>query len=336
MPAATLHVTFVELLADADVPRAIAHAISSHLRHARLGAMLYDVPFYSNVVLMAIRYGLKRPAEVRPLGTLIHHGGEAAGLYANLLARLHRATKVPADARLALMAGAASHIALDAAQHDLVRFIARRQMAATGKGDESFHHRIAEKFHSLFFHLETFGEDIIGTPRWRERTRLTEGASLIFRRHEPAVTAAWLAALRDTYGFAPTVTEWTSQLRAFVRFGAMTSIYPARRNSRLYSTAEKRRTFYSNDLFHFPDHMDAATRLAVRTLVLSLDYYEAGRFDAESRGKFIAELALPARISVPEAADAPNPYPVPPLPDRYRAAATAAAGGRTRAPRPAR
>jgi len=66
MPAATLHLTFVELLADADVPPTVADAIRAQIRHARLGAMLYDVPFYSNVVLMAIRYGLKRPAEVRP------------------------------------------------------------------------------------------------------------------------------------------------------------------------------------------------------------------------------------------------------------------------------
>jgi hypothetical protein len=318
MPAATLHLTFVELLADADVPPKVAHAIPARLRHARLGAMLYDVPFYSNVVLMAIRYGLKRPAEVRPLGTLIHHGGEAAGLYANLVARLRHAERLARDTRLALMAGAASHIALDAAPHDLVRFIARRQMAAAGRGDESFHHRIAEKFHSLFFHVDRYGRDMIGTREWLERTRLTEGASIIFRRHEPAVTAAWLGALRDTYGSAPTVAEWTSQLRAFVQFGVLTSSYPARRNSRLYATAAKRRTYYSNERFHFPDHMDAATHLAERMLALSLEYYEGGRFDDGSRRRFIDELDLPQRISVPEATDAPHPYVVPPLPARLR------------------
>jgi hypothetical protein len=328
MPAATLHLTFVELLADADVPREIARAIRARLRHARLGAMLYDVPFYSNVVLMAIRYGLSRPAETRPLGTLIHHGGEAAGLYANLVARLKRAEKLSRDTRLALMAGAASHIALDAAQHDLMRFIARRQMAATGKGDESHHHRLAEKFQSLFFHVETFGKDIIGTREWLDRTRLTEGASIIFRRHEPAVTAAWLGALRDTYGSAPTVAEWTSQLRAFVHFGLLTSSYPARRNSRLYGTPDKRRLYYSNELFHFPDHMDAATRLAERMLALSQDFYEAGRFDDGARRRFLDELALPARISVPEATDAPNPYVVPPLPRRLVAQRARAGGSR--------
>ena len=320
MPAATLHLTFVELLADADVAAEVARAIRARIRHARLGAMLYDVPFYSNVVLMAIRYGLSRPAEARPLGTLIHHGGDATGLYANLVARLRRAKGLPRDVRLALLAGAASHIALDAAQHDLVRFVARRQMAASGRGDESYHHRIVEKFQSLFFHVDTFGRDIIGTREWLERTRLTEGASIVFRRHEPGVTAAWLGALRDTYGTAPTVAEWTSQLRAFVHFGLLTSSYPARRNSRLYGTPEKRRIYYSNELFRFPDHMDAATRLAERMLALSLEYYEAGRFDDPRRRRFIDELALPRRISVPEAADAPRPYVVPPLPARLRPA----------------
>ena len=317
MPAATLHLTFVELLADADIASAVARAIRARVRHARLGAMLYDVPFYSNVVLMAIRYGLSRPAEARPLGTLIHHGGDATGLYANLVARLRLADTLPRNVRLALLAGAASHIALDAAQHDLMRFIARRQMKAAGKGDESHHHRLAEKFQSLFFHVDRFGRDIIGTREWLERTRLTEGASIVFRRHEPAVTAAWLGALRDTYGNAPTVAEWSSQLRAFVHFGLLTSGYPARRNSQLYGTPEKRRIYYSNELFHFPDHMDAATRLAERMLALSLEYYEAGRFDAPRRRQFIDELALPRRISVPEATDAPQPYEVPPLPARF-------------------
>jgi hypothetical protein len=317
MPAATLHLTFVELLADAGVEPEVARAIRARVRQARLGAMLYDVPFYSNVVLMAIRYGLSRPAEARPLGTLIHHGGLAAALYANLVTRLRRAAELPRDDRLALLAGAASHIALDAAQHDLMRFIARRQMAAAGKGDESHHHRLAEKFQSLFFHVDRFGRDIIGTREWLERTRLTEGASIIFRRHEPAVTTAWLGALRDTYGDAPTEAEWTSQLRAFVHFGLLTSSYPARRNSRLHGTPEKRRTYYSNELFHFPDHMDAATRLAERLLTLSLEYYDDGRFDEATRRRFIGELALPRSIAVPEATDAPKPYEVPPLPARF-------------------
>jgi len=316
VPAATLHVTFVDLLADAAVPPPMAAAIRARLRHARLGAMLYDVPFYRNLALMAVRYGLKRPAEPRPLGTLIHHGGDSLTLFGNLIARLRGEPRIPEDVRLALIAGAGSHIVLDVAHHDLVRFIARRQMASGERGDESHHHRRAEKFQSLFFHVDRYGRDIIGTREWLARTRLCENASMLWPRHEPAVSTAWLGALHDTYGAAPTDAEWAAHLRAFVHFGVLTSGYMARRNSRLHGTPENRRTYYSNDLFHFPDHMEAATRLAERTLALSLEHYEEGRFDPESQERFVADLALPGRISVPEAAAAPRPIVVPPLPDR--------------------
>jgi hypothetical protein len=313
--------TFVDLLADAAIPAPMATAIRARLRHARLGAMLYDVPFYSNLALMAVRYGLKRPGEARPLGTLIHHSGEALTLYANLIARLRNEAAIPDDVRLALIAGAGSHIVLDVAHHDLVRFIARRQMALGERGNETVHHQRAEKFQSLFFHVDRYGRDIIGTREWLARTRLCENASMLWPRHEPAVSAAWLGALRDTFGTAPSDAEWAAHLRAFVHFGVLTSGYMARRNSRIQGTPENRRIYYSNDLFHFPDHMEAATRLAERTLCLSFDYLEAGRFAPQDRRQLVADLAMPGRISVPEAAPSPRPIVVPPLPRRLSATA---------------
>ncbi|HEY3353835.1 MAG TPA: hypothetical protein VGQ83_11345 [Polyangia bacterium] len=319
MPGATLHVTFIDLLQDAAIPAPFAQAIAAHPRLAHYGAMALDLPYYGNMALMAIRYGLNRPAEFRPWGKRIHDEGGAVPIFARLCARMRDASAVPEAGRLALLAGVASHIALDVAQHDLVRFIARRE-AARGEGDESFHHRYAEKFHSMFFHLDRFGRDVIGSPEWLELTRLTEGGSLLWRRHDPAVTGLWLGALADHYGDAPTVSQWTDWQRNFIHFGFLTSGFLAARNTRLYSTPENRRIYYSNDLFHFPDHMDAAFRLAERMLTLTAEYLDAGRFDDGARKQFLADLQLPKSLGWPESTTPPHPYEVPPLPARRRQA----------------
>ncbi len=320
MPGATLHITFSSLIADADLPPRFATAIRNNLRYAHFGSMALDLPYYGNMALMALRYGLNRPAEFRAWGKRIHDDGGAVPVYSRLCARVAEPGPLGEEARLALLAGVASHIALDVAQHDLVRFIARRE-AGRGHGDESFHHRYAEKFHSMFFHLDHFGRDPIGSPEWLALTKLAPRGSMVWRRHEPAVTQLWLGALADHYGDAPTVGQWTSWLRNFIHFGFLTSGYLARRNTRLYSTAENRRVYYSNDLFHVPDHMDAATRLAGRILTLTAEYLDAGRFDDRSRRQFIDDLQLPQSLGWPDATNAPHPYVVPPLPARQRQAA---------------
>jgi hypothetical protein len=320
VPGATLHITFVDLLKDAPIPAPFAHAIAAHPRYARYGAMALDMPYYGNMAVMAIRYGLNRPAEFRAWGKRIHDEGGAVPIYARLCARVLEPSPVPEQARLAILAGVASHIALDVAQHDLVHYIARHE-AARGNGDESFHHRYAEKFHSMFFHLDRFGRDLIGSPRWRELTKLSPDASLLWRRHEPGVTKLWLSALADHYGDAPSIRQWTEWLRNFIHFGFLTSGYMAARNTRLYSTPENRRIYYSNDLFHFPDHMDAAFRLAERILAVTSDYLEAGCFDDRARAQLLADLQLPRSLGFPEATSPPHPYEVPPLPVRLRQAA---------------
>jgi hypothetical protein len=321
VPAATLHITFAELLADAAVPQPVAHAIRARPRYARLGAMLHDLPYYGNMVVAAIRYGLNRPTAYNEWGKRIHVDGSAAPILAHLVARLHGVTDVSGDARLALLAGAVSHLALDAALHDLVRFCAQREMQTQG-GDEDFHHKKTEKLHSLFFHFERFGRDLLGHPSWLDRTRLMPEASLWRRRHRPALTEAWLGAIADHYGGAPSVTEWTAWLRNFVHFGFLTSGYLTRRNSRIHATDELRRVYYTNDLFHFPDHFAAATKLAERSIGIVYRYFVTGHFDAAARAKLVVDLALPPNLGWPNATDPPHPYVVPPPPAPARSAAT--------------
>src|SRR5438132_1707920 len=78
------------------------------------------------------------------------------------------------------------HVALDLALHPLVNYGARRDVVEKG-GHESTHHRVTEKYHALFFHLERFGDDPIGTPAFAERTRITKEGRATNSRVEPAI-----------------------------------------------------------------------------------------------------------------------------------------------------
>jgi hypothetical protein len=314
MPAAALHITFVDLCATRSLPAPYAAAIAARPRYARLGAMVHDLPYYGNMLVAAVRYGIDRPAPWNPWGKQVHSEGGAAPVFARLCARVAAPSPLDDEARRAFLAGVASHIALDTAMHDLVRFCARREMATAGDGTEDVYHNRAEKYQSLFFHLDLRGRDILGCREWLDRTRLSPGASMLWRRHEPALTDLWLGALADHYGRCPTIQEWTSWLRNFVHFGWLTCGYLARRNGRRTATDDRRRIYYSNDLFHVPDHIDAAARLTSRMVTLAKEYCAAGRFDDASRAKFVEDLALPQDLGWPQVAQAPLPYVVPPLP----------------------
>ena len=64
MPAPQLHLTF------ADEMR---RAATAEPRCLRLGSIFHDLAYYGNVPLMAIRYGLRRPAEPSVWGYRIHY-----------------------------------------------------------------------------------------------------------------------------------------------------------------------------------------------------------------------------------------------------------------------
>src|SRR5947207_2397661 len=74
MPAPQLHLTFGETLAaEPLLAEELRSACSIEPRYVRLGSIFHDLPYYGNMPLMAIRYGLRRPAEESYWGTKIHY-----------------------------------------------------------------------------------------------------------------------------------------------------------------------------------------------------------------------------------------------------------------------
>lgn len=291
MPAPQYHLTFGEILSeDADIPKRMAAAMLAEPVYTRLGSIFHDLPYYGNMLLMAIRYGLKRPAEESFWGYQLH-ANRPADFVAHYIASARAARGLTEDERLALVGGLLSHVALDCTLHPLVNFIARRDAAADGTV-ESHHHRLTEKYHSLFFHLDRYGEDVIGSLAIRRRTVITKSSSHVLRNVEAPIVEFATGTLQGFFGRAPSAKEWTSWIRSFRHFGRMVGGPMALKNSLRLRTPENRAHYFHNEDFDFYEFWAHSLRMGRELLHLGLAYYEAGEFDDGSRERFVARSGI--------------------------------------------
>jgi hypothetical protein len=311
MPAAQLHLTFGEMLGGLPgVPGRLAGAMAGDPTYVRLGAVFHDLPYYGNMALMAIRYGIKRPAEESYWGYKLHYDRPPEFLASFIANAASHPAPLSRTERLAIVGGFVSHVALDCALHPLVNWQARRDVAERG-GHESHQHRIAEKFHSQFFHVDRFGDDVVGNPAMRSKTRVTKRFSLVRRAAEPALVALAIEAYRGFFGEGPDGRTWTSWVRSFAHFGALLSGPVARRTSRRQRTAEMRKRYFQSSQYDFHAFFDAACHRGARLATLAHDFFEAGDFAPEARRRFVAEagvddsLAEPAGRGLPALPEAP-------------------------------
>src|SRR5438132_11846909 len=112
MPAPQLHLTFGEFLGrEVELPDEMRAACANEPRYTRLGSIFHDLPYYGNMALMAIRYGLRRPAEESYWGTKLHYDRPD-----EFLARLVESARtidapLAQTERLAIVSGFCSHVA---------------------------------------------------------------------------------------------------------------------------------------------------------------------------------------------------------------------------------
>lgn len=293
MPGATLHLTHVELLSrEPRVDAGLRRAMTRHDPFARLGAVLLDLPFYTNIALMTLRYWRERPAEQRPFAVALHR--DRPDLLAwNLLRRSIEDARLPREQRAALLAGVMAHMALDMELHPLVNECARRDLARYG-GNETHHHRLTEKYHSLFFHRDLWGQDPIGT--WDFFARKT-----VIVERPPFARLGWR---RPVYGFvsdllrgfhgstAPGPRQVARWVRDFRHFAIMVCAPWARRNSRNKGTEENRRRYYHNERFTFMEHWQRAFDRSVKLVNLAHEVFSAGDESAAAQRSFLAEARI--------------------------------------------
>jgi hypothetical protein len=308
MPAPQFHLTFAELCGvDPQLDATIRDAMVAEPRYLRLGAIFHDLPYYTNMITMAVGYGLGRPAEVCPWGVRVH--SDRAGRFARCFVESIAATEgLTAAERVALVAGFFSHVALDLTLHPLVNYTARRDCRRYG-GAETHHHRLTEKYHSMFFHIERLGDDIIGSRAFYEKTHLVKRSSFFRRNVERAVVEGARGAFLRTYGDAPSEQEWTGWVRTARHFGFLVSGVLARRNSRRLRTAEHRARYYECDDFHFDDFYAVSEVRARQLIELAVGYLLNGDFRASTAAEFdeaaaIDDLAYPRPVGLPPLPDA--------------------------------
>jgi hypothetical protein len=311
MPGATLHITHAELLSeDPAVPARLRQAMQRELTHAKFGAVFPDIPFYTNIVTMMLGYWLEMPAEYCPFAQNLHRYHPDLFAWHFLGWSLKTDDRVSEDQRLAILAGYFSHLALDLELHPLVNWCARRDLMLHG-GHESHHHRLTEKYHSLFFHCDLQGSDPHGTVYYfREKSRIVEHAP--FFRINPALPVVrWSTDLLAGFYHesAPSMRQFASWLRAFRHFGFMVSLPMAQSNSQRLGTNANRRRYYENGDFRFIDYWERGYRRSLRLLELVEEIRTGADLSDAARERFL-RIARIDDLSYPPSASLP-PLPTP-------------------------
>ena len=308
MPAPQLHLTFANLVKDTPgVPAAIRRSCAAEPVYARLGAIFHDLPYYrpelGAMLVEAARYGLGSPAIDEPWAYRMH-SVRPDRFVASYVRAAATSPGFTDDERLALVGGLLSHCAIDLTLHPLVNYCARRDTTAHG-GHESLNHRLTEKYHALFFHLDRFGEDPIGTPEFARATQVVKDGAWVRRRVEAPLGAFMQAAYRGAYGDAPNVDTWAGWVRNFRHFGFLVSSPLAARNSQLKRRdLSLRARYYDNDVFHFDEFYAHSERRLGELTTLAHDYFVAGDFSRAAEDAFVAaagidDLAEPSPLGLP-------------------------------------
>jgi hypothetical protein len=301
MPAATLHITHAELLShDAGLAEPLRLAMERELTCTRLGSVLVDLPFYTNIVKMMLGYWLEMPAENCPFAQKMHRYHPDLFTW-HFLKEARKEAPLSHESRLAVVAGFLSHLALDLEIHPLVNWCARRDVILCG-GNESHHHRLTEKYQSLFFHCELQGHDIIGTRRvFTETTRIVDHAAFFRVNPEPPVVR-WCTDLLAGFFHesAPSMRQFARWIRAFRHFGFMVSLPWARQNSEKLGNPANRERYFENAEFSFMEHYERAYRRSIELMNLGFEVYERGDFSDEQRDLFLSRARICNLAEPPE------------------------------------
>jgi hypothetical protein len=298
MPAPQLHLTFGNLLSQIpSVPARLARACASEPVYTRLGAIFHDLPYYrpelGNMAVESVRYWLESPALDEPWAYRMH-SVTPDRFVASYIRAARQTPGLSDDERLALVGGLISHCALDLTLHPLVNYCARRDTTRFG-GHESVNHRLTEKYHALFFHLDRLGEDPIGRRNFYRQTQVVKDGSWLRARVEAPLGAFMQSAYRGAYGNAPAVATWAGWVRSFRLFGGLVSTpFAAKNSARTGQDMSLRERYFENETFDFYDFYAHSERRLGELTQLALDYFDSPSDEAAFRkAARIDDLAEP-------------------------------------------
>lgn len=296
-----MHLTHCELLArDSAVVAPLREAMEQEIIYARLGAVLFDLPFYTNIVTMMLGYWLELPAENCPFAQKMHR--YHPDLFAwHVLCSVHEEGPLTQTQRLAILGGFFSHIALDLEIHPLVNWCARRDVILNG-GNESHQHRLTEKYQSLFLHRELTGYDIVGSPRvFTQKTRIVD-FSAFFWLNVKAPVVRWTADLLSGFYHesAPSMRQLGGWIRAFRHFGLMIALPIAKENSLRLGNEANRQSYFDNESFSFMDFWQRGYGRSIELINQAYEVFCRADFSLQSRNAFLDRARITDMSYPPE------------------------------------
>ena len=227
MPAEAIHLSALEDSVDRSPPLQAMLSTPSLRAAARLGAVFVDLPYFGRVLRSMAAHAAGNEAALSTWGERLHH--QTPIRFLRSLAEGSAQLPLPCVEGKWLAAfslGFASHAAVDRSLHPLVNRLAADRARERGTSLLKEHQQV-EKVHSILFHRERLGRDLLGT---RELTGFLEiDARPLFK---PGVIASAVAsAFEQTYQLAPSARELRGWARGYGHYVRLLSALPADRKS---------------------------------------------------------------------------------------------------------
>lgn len=239
---------------------------------ARLGAIAIDLPYFDKFPISVARYLLRMTTATSAWGNLFHENSPVR--VTKRLLESARSLRAQADTRaagerlLSFGLGYASHIAVDRYMHPMVNRLARSR--AERLADHWLRqHTEVEKFQSILFHEERNGFDFMG----RRELAQHIGVDGQLLQRDPQLGAAYLSALQDALGTAPSpalLRRWT---RGYAQYTQLVSSPLGKTMMPEKVKREVRDEVYGGSLRFVELYAEAVTR-STAAIELALAYAE--------------------------------------------------------------
>lgn len=156
MAGTLLHITLAEEIArDERLPSALRQELANHGHDYRLGAVLFDLPYFEDLLTTGFRVLLERPLQLDETGTFLH-AQDPVGLLEQLL--VHASD--PAGRALCL--GAITHYSVDLVFHPAICALVAAGNPSPRRRD-ALHKRIEDQV-DLHVSFDRLGHSAVGTP----------------------------------------------------------------------------------------------------------------------------------------------------------------------------
>lgn len=194
MADSLLHITLANKIANhSQLPNALAQQIEDLNDDYRMGSILFDLPYYDQLLLTGIHTLQKKPMSYHAFGQTIHELNGAS----ICISLLKNATSPP---QFALVYGALTHFAVDIVFHKEIE----TQIATLNKSHDELEREIG-----LHCHYDILGHSGVGTP-------YAQSTTFLFPEHQwSRFVSQTFSALHPSCPKEATFVKWQRSFRAF-------------------------------------------------------------------------------------------------------------------------